>query len=116
MEGAVSAMERNKSIDGRWPGLLLFAGASRLYGVRYTPAKIRERRYAAEEQIYVRQVDCTLRSTFSTGFLEPHPFPVHGHSSRTNAISSLISLNEILLRLLHSPKFSRISILSVSCR
>ena len=73
------------------------------------PAKIREKRYAAEEQIYVRQVDCT----FSTGTVSSNLVPFHGHSSRTNfEISSLISLNEILLRLVHSLKFSRISILS----
>lgn len=77
------------------------------------PTKIREKRYAAEEQIYVRQVDCTLRSTFSTGTVSSNLVPFHGHSSRTNfEISSLISLNEILLRLVHSLKFSRISILS----
>lgn len=46
---------------------------------------------------------------YGHGFLEPHPLPVHGHSSPTNAISSLISLNEILLRLMHSFKFSLLS-------
>lgn len=46
---------------------------------------------------------------YGHGFLEPHPLPVHGHSSPTNAISSLISLNEILLRLMHSLKFSLLS-------
>lgn len=111
-EGAVGATERNKCTDGRWPGLLLYCFSQRRVDCTL-PAKIREKRYAAEEQIYVRQVDCTLRSTFSTGTVSSNLVPFHGHSSRTNfEISSLISLNEILLRLVHSLKFSRISILS----
>lgn len=111
-EGAVGAMERSKCTDGRWPGLLLYCFSQRRLDCT-PPTKIREKRYAAEEQIYVRQVDCTLRSTFSTGTVSSNLVPFHGHSSRTNfEISSLISLNEILLRLVHSLKFSRISILS----
>lgn len=111
-EGVVGAMERSKCTDGRWPGLLLYCFSQRRLDCT-PPTKIREKRYAAEEQIYVRQVDCTLRSTFSTGTVSSNLVPFHGHSSRTNfEISSLISLNEILLRLVHSLKFSRISILS----
>lgn len=47
------------------------------------PAKIRGSVYAAEEQIYVRQVDCTLPSTFSAGTVSAwlQPLPSLGHSS-----------------------------------
>lgn len=110
-EGAVGATERNKCTDGRWPGLLLYCFSSG-ESIVHPPRRL-ERSVMRLRNRFIRQVDCTLRSTFSTGTVSSNLVPFHGHSSRTNfEISSLISLNEILLRLVHSLKFSRISILS----